>query len=357
MVANKIPEEILQAYNFNPLQVEIAPLGAGHINQTFKVTQGLGCYVFQRINKNVFTRPERIADNIRLVANHLAKHFPDYFFLKPVLSVAGHDFEFDHTNHPWRVMPFVEKGVTKEALTTEREAFEAARGFAGLTRRLSSCSLATMKPTIERFHDLMWRVEQFRESLVVAAQRRLEMGAESIATANRFSFLADEYKTLIDSGILQPRITHNDTKINNILFNKKTGRALCVIDLDTLMPGYFIYDLGDLIRTCVSPVSEEETNLSKIVFRRSFYDAVVEGYLSEMENALSKKELQVVSFSGLMMTYIMALRFLADYLKGDVYYSVQYDGQNLNRAKNQFTLLQLLYDEVYHKKVKTKGLT
>lgn len=347
MVANKIPKEILAAYNFNPLQVEIAPLGAGHINQTFKVTQGSGCYVFQRINKNVFTKPERIADNIRLVANHLDKHFPDYFFLKPVLSVTGHDFEFDYTNHPWRVMPFVEKGVTKEALTTEQEAFEAARGFAGLTRRLSSCSVESIQPTIERFHDLTWRVEQFRESLVVAAQSRFEIGTESIATANRFSFLADEYKTLIDSGILHPRITHNDTKINNILFDKETGKALCVIDLDTLMLGYFIYDLGDLIRTCVSPVSEEETDLSKIIFRRSFYDAVAEGYLSEMGNSLSKKELQVVSFSGLMMTYIMALRFLTDYLKGDVYYSVLYDGQNLNRAKNQLKLLQLLYDEVY----------
>jgi Ser/Thr protein kinase RdoA (MazF antagonist) len=350
VVTDKIPEEILQAYNFNPRQVEIAPLGAGHINQTFTVTQGSGCYVFQRINKQVFARPERIAHNIRLAANHLDEHFPDYFFLKPMRSVAGHDFEFDYANHPWRVMPFVEKGVTKEALTTEREAFEAARGFAGLTRRLSACALENIKPTIERFHDLTWRVEQFNESLVVAAQSRLETAAETIAAAKRFGFLADEYKTRIDSGILQPRITHNDTKINNILFDKETGKALCVIDLDTLMPGYFIYDLGDLIRTCVSPVSEEETDFSKIAFRKNFYDAVVNGYLAEMGNVLSKEELSAVSFSGLMMTYIMALRFLTDYLKGDVYYSVHYDGQNLNRAKNQFTWLQLLYDGVYRGK-------
>jgi Ser/Thr protein kinase RdoA (MazF antagonist) len=347
VVTTNIPEEILQAYNFDPLQVKIAPLGAGYINQTFKVTQGKGCYVLQRINKLVFTKPEYIAENIRLVANHLAKNFPDYFFLNPVLSANGNDLEFDRDNHPWRVTPFVESGVTKEALTTELEAFEAARGFAGLTRRLSSCSLESIKPTIDRFHDLTWRVEQFRDSLSIAEQGRLETAAEVIEAANQFSFLADEYKMLIDSGDLQLRITHNDTKINNILFDKRTDKALCVIDLDTLMPGYFIYDLGDLIRTCVSPVSEEETDLSKIVFRKNFYDAVVSGYLTEMGDALTKKELNAVSFSGLMMTYIMALRFLADYLKGDIYYSVRYEGQNLNRAKNQFKLLQLLYEAVY----------
>jgi thiamine kinase-like enzyme len=350
VVTINIPEEILQAYNFDLLQVKIAPLGAGHINQTFKVTQGSRCCVLQRVNKYVFTKPGRIAENIRLVADHLERNFPSYLFLKPILSEAGHDLEFDNDNHPWRLMPFVERGITKEALTTEQEAFEAARGFAGLTRRLSSCSLENIKSTIDRFHDLTWRVEQFRDSLSIAEQGRLVTAAEVIEAANRFSFLADEYKTLIDSGDLQLRITHNDTKINNILFDKITDKALCVIDLDTLMPDYFIYDLGDLIRTCVSPVSEEETDLSKIVFRKNFYDAVVSGYLTEMGETLTKNELNAVSFSGLMMTYIMALRFLTDYLKGDVYYSVRYDGQNLNRAKNQFKLLQLLYDEVYHGK-------
>lgn len=350
MVTEKIPEEILRAYNFNPLQVKVAPLGTGHINQTFKVTEGSDCYVFQRVNKQVFIKPERIAENIRLVANHLEKFFPDYFFLKPLLSVVGHDLEFDRDDHPWRLMPFVERGVTREALTDEQEAFEAARGFAGLTRRLSACSLDGMKPTIDRFHDLTWRVEQFKESLTTASQDRLTAAKDSIALAKQFSFLADEYKVLIDSGGLRLRITHNDTKINNILFDSESGIACCVIDLDTLMPGYFIYDLGDLIRTCVSPVSEEETDLSKIVFRRTFYDAVVNGYLAEMGDELSPDELKAVSFSGLMMTYIMALRFLTDYLEGDVYYSVRYEGQNLNRAKNQFTLLQLLHTEVYSNK-------
>lgn len=354
-MTTNIPEEILQAYNFDKLQVKIAPLGAGHINQTFKVIQGSACYVLQRINKLVFIKPEYIAENIRLVANHLDKNFPDYYFLKPVLSASGNDIEFDRDNHPWRLFPFVENGVTKEMLTSELEAFEAARGFAALIQRLSTCSLENIKPTIERFHDLTWRVEQFRESISMAEQSRLETAAEAIADANRFSFLADEYKTLINSGDLQLRITHNDTKINNILFDKESDKARCVIDLDTLMPGYFIYDLGDLIRTCVSPVSEEETDLSKIVFRKNFYDAVVSGYLIEMGEALTKKELNAVSFSGLMMTYIMALRFLTDYLKGDVYYSVRYDGQNLNRAKNQFKLLQLLYDEVYHGSSNKKG--
>ena len=142
------------------------------------------------------------------------------------------------------------------------------------------------------------------------------------------------------------RIVHNDTKINNILFDGITGQTICAIDLDTLMPGYFIYDLGDMVRTFVSPVSEEEKNLEKIVFRKNIYDSLMKGYLSQMNDVMSHEEKQAIPFSGLMMTYIMALRFLADYLNGDVYYHTTYPGQNLVRAKNQFRFLEVLSQNV-----------
>jgi hypothetical protein len=139
-----------------------------------------------------------------------------------------------------------------------------------------------------------------------------------------------------------PRIQHNDTKINNILFDKKTDKANCVIDLDTLMPGYFIYDVGDMIRTFVSPVSEEEKDLNKIIIRKEILDAVIDGYLSQMGDVLTKKEKTLIPFGGMMMTYIMGLRFLTDFLNGDVYYQTTYPGQNSIRASNQFYFLDLL---------------
>jgi len=151
---------------------------------------------------------------------------------------------------------------------------------------------------------------------------------------------------LIQSGKLKLRVVHNDTKINNILFDTRSNKAVAVIDLDTLMPGYFIYDLGDIVRTFVSPVSEEETDLTKVAFRFPFYQKLLEGYLSEMDDCLTDDEKKAIPFAGLMMTYIMAIRFLADYLNGDIYYNTEYPGQNLVRASNQLRLLALIKQNV-----------
>ncbi len=142
---------------------------------------------------------------------------------------------------------------------------------------------------------------------------------------------------------------HNDTKINNILFDAVTRKALCAIDLDTLMPGYFIYDLGDMIRTFVSPVNEEEKDLSKVIFREDIYHALVDGYMSQMKSILKKEETEHIAFGGLMMTYIMAMRMLTDFLNGDVYYHTTSPGQNLVRSSNQFHLLTIL-DNYFSKK-------
>jgi Ser/Thr protein kinase RdoA (MazF antagonist) len=139
---------------------------------------------------------------------------------------------------------------------------------------------------------------------------------------------------------------HNDTKINNVLFDQATGKTVAVIDLDTLMPGYFIYDLGDMVRTFVCPVSEEERDVTRITFREEIYQAVVEGYLSEMSDVMTPEELRAIPFAGKMMTYIMGLRFLADYLRGNTYYHITYPEQNLVRARNQLRLLEVLTEKL-----------
>ena len=249
---------------------------------------------------------------------------------------------YDEEGYPWRLMPYFKNSITINEVGTPLEAYEAARGFAQLTKNLSGCDVSKFKPTIDRFHDLNWRFEQFKDALAGAKPDRLERATEAIQACQDFSYLVDEYSNLIADGFLKLRVMHNDTKINNILFDSQSRKVVCVIDLDTLMPGYFIYDLGDMIRTFVSPVSEEEQDLAKIIFRKDIYDALLQGYLSEMKSELSEKEIQVIPFAGCMMTYIMALRFLADYLNGDIYYSIAYEGQNLVRATNQLNLLEKL---------------
>ena len=290
----------------------------------------------------MFTKPELIASNLRIASDYLTQNHPDYLFLSGIKTSDGNEMVYDKEGFPWRLFPYIENTLTVDKVESEDEAFEAARGFAELTSKLSGADPNKFKPTIDRFHDLAWRWEQFQTALKNTTEERKQYAADAIAGCQQFSSLVDQYNKLIASGELQLRVTHNDTKINNILFDGKTRKAVCVIDLDTLMPGYFIYDLGDMIRTFVSPVSEEEKDLSKVVFRRSMYDALIKGYESQMNNALNKTERTLAPFAGMMMTYIMALRMLADFLNGNIYYQITYPDQNLVRARNQLRLLSLL---------------
>jgi Ser/Thr protein kinase RdoA (MazF antagonist) len=320
-------------------------IGSGHINYTFKI-EGEPSFILQRINKNVFKEPEVIAHNIRLAANYLRDRHPHFIFMSNLLTMDGKEMAYDSEGYSWRLYPLIDHSFTVDQLETDEQAFEAARAFGSLCRNLDGCEVKQFKPVIPGFQDLSWRYQQFEDALTKASTERQTEALASIQSAKHFNFLVTRYEDLIRSGALKLRIVHNDTKINNILFDGITGQTICAIDLDTLMPGYFIYDLGDMVRTFVSPVSEEEKDIAKIVFRKNIYEALTKGYLSKMNEVMSAEEKQAIPFSGLMMTYIMALRFLADYLNGDVYYHTTYTGQNLVRANNQFRLLQILSENV-----------
>lgn len=335
-----IPVEIAQAFDFSP-EAKVSSIGSGHIHQTFLVTDKR-TMVLQRVNKNVFTRPEVIARNNRFAAEYLSTHHPEYLFPTTLRDKQDRELVYANDGFPWRVYPLIKNTITVDFVTSVEQAFEAAKGFGLLTRNLNGIDCSLFEPTLDRFHDLAWRYEQFETELTSASSSIKERVREEIEAALSFRFLVDEYITLIDSKALPVRITHNDTKINNILFDQQTGKAAAVIDLDTLMPGYFIYDLGDLVRTCVSPVSEEEKDVSKIMFRKEIYDALLDGYLSQMRPLMSEEELNAVPFAGKMMTYIMALRFLADFLRGNTYYHITYPDQNKVRARNQLHLLGIL---------------
>ena len=334
-------QDIVKSFGLDPSQFTIERTGSGHINQTYKV-DGTKAYILQRINNKVFTRPELIAANLRKAADHLAKHYPDYLFLSGIKAADGSEMVYDAEGYPWRLFPYIDNTITIDRVETTTEAYAAASGFAQLSHLLSGCKPSQFSPTIDRFHDLAWRFEQFETALRNTTDERKAQAQDAIDIAVYFGYLVTQYNDLIRQGGLQLRVTHNDTKINNILFDATTREVVCVIDLDTLMPGYFIYDLGDMIRTFVSPVSEEEKDLSQVVFRKAMYDALLDGYFSQMSDSLNSTERTLAPFAGMMMTYIMALRMLADFLNGNIYYHITYPEQNLVRARNQLRLLQLL---------------
>ena len=344
-VEYSIIQHVLSGFGLAFSNDQIKKLGNGHINKTF-LLDGPAKFVLQQINTNVFTKPDIIADNLRAASIFLKKTFPTYLFLNAAKTKSGADMMWDKNGMPWRLYPYISNTTTMESVATPEEAFEAAKGFASLTKKLDGVDIEKFKPTIDRFQDLTWRFEQLQRAIENATDNRKLEAAQAIVQAMTFAHLVDEYKEWTTGGKLKLRVVHNDTKINNILFDSRSGKAVAVIDLDTLMPGYFIYDLGDMVRTFVSPVSEEERDLSLVTFRFNFYQALLEGYLSEMQEVLSEGEKKAIPYAGMMMTYIMAIRFLADFLNGDIYYHIEYPGQNLVRATNQLRLLGLIKQNV-----------
>jgi Ser/Thr protein kinase RdoA (MazF antagonist) len=240
-------------------------------------------------------------------------------------------------------MPFAENSITCDVVQTSAQAYEAAKQFGRFTRLLSDFDAKQLKVTIPQFHDLELRYRQFGDALSNGDKERIREAKEIIVALQEQKKIVDEYKSVIHNPQFKLRVTHHDTKISNVLFDQN-NRGLCVIDLDTVMPGYFISDVGDMMRTYLSPVSEEENDFDKILVRSEFYKAIVEGYSDEMKDELTKVEKNYFLFAGKFMIYMQALRFLTDYFNNDVYYGAKYEGHNLVRAKNQATLLQRLVE-------------
>ena len=334
-------ERILAAYDVFPLP-EPRRFGSGHINATFLVEAEDGTrFVLQKINAAVF-RIEAIAHNLRLAARHLARHHPDYLFVAPIPTLAGDELmELD--GESWRLTPFVKNSTSINEATTPQQAYEAARQFGLLARNLDGLDMSRFEATIPDFHNLSFRYRQFQEALAGATDARKNAAQEVVDYFLYKNEIVATYEDLLQNPDFPDRLMHHDTKINNVLLDADTQQGLAVCDLDTLMPGKVISDLGDMIRTFVSPVSEESTDFEKVVVREDFYQALVEGYLSEMKAVLTETEKSAVFYSGLFLVYMQGIRFLADYLNGDIYYPIKYPEHNLNRARNQMVLLQDLY--------------
>lgn len=319
----------------------VKPFGNGLINCTWKVTAAGKEYILQKINHQVFTKPENIATNCTLIADYLKKHHPDYLFIAPIESINGDDFIYDNDEGYYRLLPFVKNSHAKDIVETPAQAYEAAKQFGCFTRLLSGFDINRLKVTIPSFHDLTLRYSQFMSALKNGNELRIGEAKKLVEKVSSFAGIVKQYEAIKLDASFKLRVTHHDTKISNVLFDEN-DKGICVIDLDTVMPGYFISDVGDMMRTYLCPVNEEEAEFSKIEVREEFYKAVVEGYGSEMKDELTGQEKEAFFFTGKFMIYMQAIRFLTDYLNDDVYYGAKYDDHNLVRATNQMMLLEEL---------------
>ena len=337
------PDVIRQAlYAFNiDERAEVEPFGDGLINHTWKVCTAAGAYILQRVNQAVFKKPQDIAYNVRLIGNYLFQHAPDYRFVAPIASCSSTDLVYIKGGGYFRVFPFVNNSFTKNVVNTAEQAYEAARQFGKFIRHLSGFDAAALKITIPDFHNLSLRYREFLTAIETGNSKRAADSQPFINLLKKHVGIVSTYESIKNMPQFKLRVTHHDTKISNVLFDEN-DKSICVIDLDTVMPGYFTSDVGDMMRTYLSPASEEEQDLAKVYIREDFYKAIVDGYCEQMKGELTETEKAYFFYAGTFMIYMQALRFLTDHINNDVYYGARYEGQNLVRAKNQIALLEEL---------------
>ena len=325
------------------LAESIAPYGNGHINDTYCV--GTPRYILQRINTNIFKDPDGLMENIENVTAFLRKKIqaaggnPDKETLTVIKTVDGKNcYKYDDSN-VFRMYIFIENTKSIENDKSYDDLYEAGIGFGRFQRMLEDFPVELLHETIPDFHHTPKRVEALKQAIAEDRAGRKASVQKEIDFALEKSVFADKVITGIVEGKIPMRVTHNDTKINNILFDEKTGKAVSVIDLDTVMPGSMLYDFGDALRMGGSTGAEDETDLSKVHFDAKAFESFAKGYISEMKDSLTDEELALLPFSVKLLTYECGIRFLTDYLNGDTYFKIHREHHNLDRARNQFKLV------------------
>jgi hypothetical protein len=329
---------ILAHYPIEAEGLEITPFGSGHIHGTYRVSVGSDLFILQEFNNQVFKFPGRISGNLQVLLNELQPGILPYVLPLPVKNRQG-EFFTTVSDRLYRLFPFV-SGVTKDGVDNPLQSRLAAEAFAYFVKVFLSVDASLLRETIPQFHDLDLRFRQFQESVQSTTRALDTQTDELIHFYQEQRDLVDTYNAYAQ--VLPKRVTHNDTKINNLIYDKDLTRVNAVIDLDTIMAGFVFYDFGDLVRTVVCTEDEASQNWNNIHVDLEKYASLVDGFFEPLMGSLSIEELDSLPFGGEMMTCIMGLRFLTDYLNGNIYYHITYENQNLHRAMNQRMLLQSL---------------
>lgn len=336
--SNELLGNLLKQYGFDIQDFDIQQFDSGLINKTWKIGSKKKTYIIQKINEQVFKKPEDIDKNLLSLKDFLDTQYPGYLFVAPIPNIDGSTLIHTVDGY-FRAFDFIEGSETLNFVSTGNEAYEAAKQFGKLSKLLSEFNTDKLRYTLPNFHNLPLRYRQFHEANTNASEERLKNANEAIISIQSHADIVETFNKVLSTASIPLRVIHHDTKISNVLFNKHK-KGLCVIDLDTIMPGYFISDTGDMMRTYLSAANEEETDFNKIEIRQDIFEAICSGYFSEMGDVLTTTEIDLFIYSGEFMIYMQAIRFLTDYLNNDVYYGAKYPEQNLNRALNQITLLE-----------------
>jgi hypothetical protein len=317
--------------------LEAAPYGSGHINDTYRVVfDQAGTttrYILQRINHNIFKNPAALMENIQRVTAHLArKAGGERDFSRRVLTLVpardGGSCHRDEQGNHWRACLFIEKARTFDAVESAPQAFQAAKAFGKFQKLLADLPAPRLNDTIPGFHDTPKRFAALEKAIEADVVNRAKLAQPEIEFALRHKAICG---ALLDAK-LPERVTHNDTKFNNVMLDDATGEGLCVIDLDTVMPGLAAYDFGDMVRTTTSPAKEDERDLSRVRMQFPMFEALARGYLSSAGEFLTPAEKTFLPFGGELITFTIGIRFLMDFLSGDTYFKVHREGQTSTAA-------------------------
>lgn len=326
---------------------QFAPIHSGHINSSFWVSQGeKPDFVLQQINEKVFPEVKALTGNLSLVSEQMQvwtfENHPqdaERRFLQFVPTTSGEKILQTETGC-WRLLIAIQDSVSHEVVESPKQAYEAGKLFGEFWTALSSVSPHQLHSTIDRFHDLRWRREQLQAAFDIADDAKKEIAKVWVKNVEILWEHVSPTVQAIEKGALPQRIVHNDAKLSNMLFDQHTQEGLCVIDLDTVMAGYLLYDFGDMVRSICCPVAEDSRQLAAVSCDMQRFEALAQAYLEASASQITQLEIESLVQGGTYMSLIMGMRFLADFLQGNIYYKTMYPDHNLDRARNQITLAQ-----------------
>ncbi|MDR3309313.1 MAG: aminoglycoside phosphotransferase family protein [Tannerella sp.] len=329
--------------------VEASPFGNGHINDTLKVTtaSGLDKYVLQRINHHIFTNVDMLQDNIHTVTSHIRRKLSergeadiDRKALTFLPAKDGKRYYFDGENY-WRMSLMIPDSKSLEEVTPAL-SYEAGKAFGEFQSMLADIPEGTLGETIPDFHNMEFRLKQFHDAIKADAAGRLRAVKSLVEEIEKRAKAMCIQEELYREGKLRKRINHCDTKVNNILFDVVSDKVLCVIDLDTVMPGFVLSDIGDFIRTGANTGAEDDPDLDRIGVNLDIFKSYASGYMESARSFLTPLEISLLPYGGRLLTYMQTVRFLTDYINGDTYYKIHHPEHNLQRTRAQLKLLQSL---------------
>ncbi len=341
--------DIVSKFDIDADLYDFRQYGSGHINSTFKLSCKSGAqerkYTLQNINTNVFKHPEWVMDNIVRVTTFLKEKIiaeggdPERETLTVIPTKKGGNYYVDSYGRVWRMYNFVDDVTTYQLIEKEGLFETTAELFGEFQKKLLDFPAETLYETIPNFHNTPSRMADLERAVAKDSAGR----AASVADEIKFAFDRKDkcgfITSRLESGVFPTRVTHNDTKINNVLIDNKTERGLCIIDLDTVMPGSALYDFGDAIRFGASSAVEDETDLDKVHIRLDLFEEFTRGYIKSVGDTLTKEEIEAFPMGAYILTLETGLRFLTDHLNGDVYFKIHRENHNLDRARNQFKLV------------------